>query len=283
MEALIWLVSLLVSVAQPSERRAAATQYWVDLDKKQVHFVPPSELKITWTDLKVSSDQWATVNVEFKPSSDMTKYQNQRDELQNQYPGFALVKAVSWKVEDLRLSIPLLKIDNLVKTSRSSDGPAFQEMYFISKSQSDEVKRAIQSETFASVQGTFTVMAPESKIVESVELPKTTCTNLFKPSNSVLDVVSNVGRLFSKLDETSFKYESTRETLKKSVVENCADFQFDFPVRSFAELIGLTVEQKNPVQPLKAEKRSSYQTEKTAVTEYYVVHNVGTTEVSNER
>jgi hypothetical protein len=273
MEALIWLVSLMVNVAQPSERRATAIQHWVDHDDKIIYVSPANELRVDFIPMPNSQNLGGVVNVKLGYSIESAQKQTQA--LKEQYPNYKLSKVIIASIEPVRVTIPTLNLDTTTMPMNGPEGPTFGFQFLkVEKSQIEEVKKAIESGNFVTMSGRVKVYVPETKIQERVELRESVCAELFQKSNALADVVENTNQLFRELDQMHLEYESTRDSLKKAVTDNCVDFRIDAPIKDYAELLDKKIEQKNPVDRLRGETRNKSTSSKTVNLDYFVVHNL---------
>ncbi len=270
MKTKLLITVVVLFMAGLSERKALAQlpEHWVDHEKKTVYYSPDLDLKQQLIHVGIDENRWDILMVSLKYN--ISTGQSQTNLLMNEYPNYLAAKVLSQKNEDFVVNIPLLGVQNKVQTLNGIEGPYLRAEYYVSKSLSASVKKSMEAGTLVEIQGLLKVLVPETRILERIELPKTVCADLFKTSHTVIDVVSNTARIFSKIDRNGSRYESTRDALKKALIENCVDYPGTEKIESFADLLRAKVDLRSANSNIYGETTVVSTVEKTTPVHYIV-------------
>lgn len=241
---MVFLMSPVFGWGSEEDPNTLPNSSWVIEEQKTVYFAPQPKLQVSVQQIAASDEYWDSLDVEMKYQASLTE--KQAEALQRKYPGYQIRRVVLGSQGEFQLEIPSAKIHETLSLSQAVDGPYLSWRAFISRAASKTVRAAIQKPGFLSLTGNIKASVPQVKVMERVELGLSVCEELTRKDGRIFDVFKSFAAISQKIDRSSTKYTTTREALKKSVLENCVEIDSVENAQSFRELLSARVIPKKP-------------------------------------
>ncbi|MCO5142928.1 MAG: hypothetical protein M9962_07555 [Oligoflexia bacterium] len=240
----------IISLVLLSQGVAQATSLWKSEEEKKIYFVPNPILKISVQEIAADQNNWYLLGIDLSYPYEHTKSQIKR--IKNDYPTYEVQKVIFENSTDYFLQIPDLGISDKVKPKPGVDGPYIGLTYFLPKSAGIKLKKGLENiDDFLNLSGSLTANVPTLQILESVEVPKNICRDLFSGNEeeTVFSIVKNFS-LVSKQIESLSKYEKNQEILKKEILRSCVELD-RMKAQSFSDLLQASVHMLYPTTDFK--------------------------------
>ena len=214
-----------------------ALKTWTDESKKVIYFLSQPSLKVTWMHLGADDDFWDQVSIDFSYAEKNPDFNRQVQALKLAHPNDSVSEVIMSGTQDAHLTIPSLSISEDLNSLLSVQGPYFSKTIYVPKNKSILVKSEFEKSTFLSLKGKVIFSAPILKSVETSEMGSETCDTLFSDGTLLFSVFKQFLKISESIDSRSLKYDSTKESLKLSILDSCLELLPDLKVQSFDSLL----------------------------------------------
>lgn len=246
---------------------AEAAQAW--LHEKTVHFAPEARLTVSIQEVAADEKNWDWL--QFSLSYDYEDMKAEAARLKREHPGYEVNKTPLRPRGNYRLRIPSLDLEIETSTMPGLEGPYFNADVFVSREQSPKVRAALRElESFVELKGELTATVPVEKVVERAELPTTICEELLRNGSSLYDLVTAYPAVENQIEQTNGSKE-IRASLRRQILRSCVSLPVGIRIRTFTELLNLSVKSARPAGSFTAEVRRTEREAKAIPLEFRTV------------
>jgi hypothetical protein len=240
--ALLLLAFLAIPQNHAAEPEAAASSHWAKPDQQKVYYSATPKLEVRLAHLGADDDYWDQLDISVR--YDGASLEHQAAQLRDRYPGLRVHRAVAEASGEWVIRVPALGKVERIKAVQSQDGPYVNLTYFVPRERSAALRTALKNGRAAavSIEGRLSVTIPDHRVVERVELGPEACSGFTREGRTLYHALRAFATMERELDGRPFKYESTREGLKRSILETCVELPAPREARSFKELLSSEIE-----------------------------------------
>jgi hypothetical protein len=233
--------------------------HWVSEELKTVFYLPTATLNVKLVKLEADPDYWDQLDLEVDyPVASLVA---QRESLEKAFPNYKTQRVIAEKEGDVAVELLGSQSPVQLKMLNGQTGPYFRWTHFVSKSESAKVRASFLDSNFIVVRANIKANVPEMKVVERIEIGRSSCIHATGGVKTVFDLAKKSSAIINWVQKRTAKYATTLESLSDQMIYKCFVFgEQPYGPISFSELLGKELQLNEEIQTLAGETRSEVPT-----------------------
>ncbi len=240
----LWCLALLTGFTSPlvlaNPNLPGILAYFPEPAQMKIFVVPKPLLDLRLVSLQADDDDWEELDVNLSWDTN-SQIADGLAQLKKSYPGYDVNYPVLSSGSKIHLEIPSIQVRSDLQPSPGANGPWLQYPLVISKKESAVLEAHFSSDSNVAVlSGSVVASFPMDKVIEHVALPRAYCQKLLVGPSSLYEVIKAFPGVLRTVDDLE-ALPTTKESLKRSVLESCMILPKEVSVSSFGDLLNLKV------------------------------------------